>query len=490
MKTNKLYTLMTIIIILALCVATIQFVKADSKTIFVPDDYPTISAAVAKASDGDTIFVENGTYNEPSLEIDKSIRLIGEDKNNTVIILHSTPYNKTFDHGPFGVPITLTFWENILTITAPNVTLSGFTIKCQNNKGGEISLTGDGTKLIDNKIDWSISGTGNRIQIINNSFAKDVGLSGSNLTIAQNIVGGAIYCQGSYNVIISNTVRKPDEAISMDNDIYGPWLSISVGSFGIVVDNRINAGGLALSGNGSVAAKNIVRSSVWVNGSDNTVCANNVTHGGLIVTGNNNTFYANNIAGYTRNNSRDYELHKAALDSIQGAPYALSIGRSYEAVLFRISGENYANNTFFQNNFSGSTLLRLWDGVYGPNFWNNAQQGNYWSNYNGTDANHDGIGDTPYTIDTRNREYLPLNNTGIQDSYPLIAPFNETTVGIELPAWATALVSSLVLPISLPEHVSTETSQPIPTVYIAAALGASTSVIGTILLFYFKKHRH
>ncbi len=34
--------------------------------------------------------------------------------------------------------------------------------------------------------------------------------------------------------------------------------------------------------------------------------------------------------------------------------------------------------------------------------------GNYWSDYNGTDGNHDGIGDTPYAIDAGNIDRYPL----------------------------------------------------------------------------------
>jgi len=50
--------------------------------------------------------------------------------------------------------------------------------------------------------------------------------------------------------------------------------------------------------------------------------------------------------------------------------------------------------------------------------------GNYWSDYNGTDANHDGIGDTPYVIDTKNADNYPLMTPYIIPEFPafLILP--------------------------------------------------------------------
>ena len=43
-----------------------------------------------------------------------------------------------------------------------------------------------------------------------------------------------------------------------------------------------------------------------------------------------------------------------------------------------------------------------------PNFWDNGCEGNFWSNYNGTDLNRDGIGDTPYIIEANNTDRYPL----------------------------------------------------------------------------------
>lgn len=59
-----------------------------SKTIYVYDgggkDYTSIRDAINSASDGDTVFVYNGTY-LGNVTVNKSINLIGEDKETTVI---------------------------------------------------------------------------------------------------------------------------------------------------------------------------------------------------------------------------------------------------------------------------------------------------------------------------------------------------------------------------------------------------------------------
>ena len=79
-----------------------------TKTICVPEDYPTIEDAMNSANDGDTILVLSGIYYE-NVVIDKSINLVGYDKESAII-----------DGGWNG---------DVVYISANNVGINGFTIK-------------------------------------------------------------------------------------------------------------------------------------------------------------------------------------------------------------------------------------------------------------------------------------------------------------------------------------------------------------------------
>jgi hypothetical protein len=70
--------LLILIFLIASNIAAPLPVKAEPKTITVPDDYPTIQEAIGNASAGDTVYVKKGTYYAPHYQvivIDKSLSL-------------------------------------------------------------------------------------------------------------------------------------------------------------------------------------------------------------------------------------------------------------------------------------------------------------------------------------------------------------------------------------------------------------------------------
>ncbi|HSV49986.1 MAG TPA: NosD domain-containing protein [Candidatus Acidoferrales bacterium] len=79
-----------------------------------------------------------------------------------------------------------------------------------------------------------------------------------------------------------------------------------------------------------------------------------------------------------------------------------------------------SGNTFYHNNFENSKNVNDagWDSgrsARSVNIWTNGKEGNYWSDYTGTDSNGDGIGDTDHLINLQNA-----------DDFPLTEPFNQT----------------------------------------------------------------
>jgi parallel beta-helix repeat protein len=122
------------------------------------------------------------------------------------------------------------------------------------------------------------------------------------------------------------------------------------------------------------------------------------------------------------------------------------------------------DNTFYHNNFVGNDRnVVAWIGDVEANVWDNGSEGNYWSDYNGTDAAGDGIGDTPYIIDN-----------GRSDFYPLMVPFNVSSITDKMPEWANP----------------PDLEEPFPTVPVAAASVTVVASISAGILVYFKKHKH
>jgi hypothetical protein len=83
-----------------------------------------------------------------------------------------------------------------------------------------------------------------------------------------------------------------------------------------------------------------------------------------------------------------------------------------------IHHNDFENNEIQLNGCSCKSLNR----TETPHHWDDGKEGNYWSDYNGTDANKDNIGDTPYVVDELNIDRYPMIISPYQLIENVLAP--------------------------------------------------------------------
>ena len=150
------------------------------------------------------------------------------------------------------------------------------------------------------------------------------------------------------------------------------------------------------------------------NGERNTVKKNHFTNGGIILDKAKNNLITSNIIGL---DSRISIYNKSEYNTIEGN----SLG-AIDIVVSEWGPTSHNNKIYHNNIICNGCKCQAYDD--GNNQWDNGYPsgGNYWSDYTGTDADGDGIGDTPYNID---------GGTGTQDRYPFIQIISDGTNGVE-----------------------------------------------------------
>ena len=73
-----------------------------------------------------------------------------------------------------------------------------------------------------------------------------------------------------------------------------------------------------------------------------------------------------------------------------------------------------------------------------PHCWDNGSEGNFWSDYTGTDDNGDGIGDSAYVIDVLNRDRYPL----------MVSPIKTSDTASSIPVETIVMASLIILVIA------------------------------------------
>jgi len=400
----------------------IEVGNGEPKTIVVPDDYPTISAAVVGAREGDTIFVKKGSYQEQTLEINKSLSLIGEDVKETILKLDPPLVEIWFFHSKITVPVTA------ITINADNFKLSGFTInmpggmsaKDEVAMAGGLVAKGDGIELVGNRLSSSLQLSGSLMNITDNEIAGSLIVDGSNQTVANNSIEGSFGSSGSFNQIIENTI---------DDDI-----KLMSSSFNLIIGNSFSTMYMEHSNSNLISGNSFT--TLWIGFyghacSNNTISANKATGpdlwGILMGAGSYNVFHDNLISNY--------------MGSHDG--YGIAIGGNHLVAEHNM----FYRNILMNNNRNVGTN---WEILGAGNFWDNGEVGNYWDDYTGTDSDGDGIGDVPHIVEGCKWDDAAGGHVEFifgQDNYPLMEPntIPEFTSWIILPLFLMATLFAVII---------------------------------------------
>ena len=377
------------ILIVSVTILVLCFVAAASATTWSVDgsggdaDFTGIQNAINNATDGDTILVHFGVYYE-NVDVNKSVTLIG---NGQPVV----------DAGGEG---------NAITLTADGTTLEGFTAT---NAGSSWQDTDAGIKVISN----NNTITGNNVS--NNSedgihlfFSSNNIITGNNAS--NNNRDGIDLDYSNNNTITGNNVSN--------NNVKGLELYDSCNN------NKI-------TGN-KVCNNNVKGICLSFSCNNNTITGNNVSNNdddGIYLSffSGNNKITCNNVC----NNWEGIKLDYSSNNTITGNNVCNNNRGGIEL-------DNSSNNKIYLNNFINNTdnvsyydaSTNIWNSpleityTYGGNAYTH-YVGNYWDEYEGTDAEGDGIGDTHYSIDSDSDE---------SDEYPLMDPFENYVLTTSAPA--------------------------------------------------------
>jgi nitrous oxidase accessory protein len=322
--------------------------------------YGTLQGAIDAAQPGKTITITDGQLVE-NVVVNKAITI-------------------TSVNGPSKTSVSASDTAApVFTVTANDVKINGFTI--QNG-----AYKGSAGVFLSNVVNCEVS---------NNVFNRNwfgVHLASSHCTVTGNYAkenGIAIYLGGAdSNVISANTATGNDHGIYVDT------------GNGNTITNNVATNNV---GGGLFPIFETKGDGIWMmNANSNTVTYNTLNNNDAIGI----TLYksSNNVVGSNKMESNTWW----GIRLRESSGNVVTRNTVSSNGIFNLNLVEANNNQIYLNNFvnqvtnfggtnSFSTPEKMTYGYNGKQFVN--YLGNYWSGYSGTDANNDGIGDTPYFYD-------------------------------------------------------------------------------------------
>lgn len=329
----------------------------------------SISAAVHAASNGDTIEVHSGTYNE-NLVLDRQLALVG-----------------------IGKPVIRGIRESsVVTVAADHCAITGFVIEhsgetlVEENSG--ILLKAGNARIENNELRDVLFGiylfhsdhnyiAGNSIQ---GRPLPDIGDRGSGIhvwnssynTLERNTIfetRDGMYLEHAYHSLIRGNkvhdLRYGLHYMYSDDNVFEENLFYNnVAGAAIMYSNRIRFQRNAFLHNRGYASY------------------------GILFQADEDCFAEGNVIADNAVGIFMEALRKSTLE------HNLLAGNDVALKVFSSAAENHFEQNNIIDNLSPMELV----GSRSENLWNGSSAGNYWSDYEGFDLDGDGVGDVPYRI--------------------------------------------------------------------------------------------
>jgi parallel beta-helix repeat protein len=460
-----------------------------SNVIHVPSDYATIQDAIDHAVEGSKIFVQAGIYEE-AIVISKSLSVIGSGnqsviKNrgevNSVEIRAANVTFANFTVDGCGFASTGIYMGNRTNLVENNTIINHRSngiyllraslnvvrnnIVANNSKYGIHIYDSSGNILRDNRlvnntynfrvwglylghfvhdVDDSNLVDGKPIYYWINKHRKHVPTNAGcvvivnsteitvkNLNVSNN-PSGIVMVYTNDSLVWNNNISNSERGLYLISSFHNRILSNRI------TNNYWAAVSLISSSNNTIASNLIYDSKQGISLSYSPLLSETSRHNDICGNEIRNSQYV----GIYFDNANENYVHRNNFDFNSGAIYLVSSNGSRFAnndivncSSYGIQIEKASSNTFLLNNFINNILdvkySVTFQAEHYTNNWDNGTVGNYWSAYEGSDLDGNGIGDVPHNIGNTEIDRFPLINK-VSKNKPLLLDFVAVPVDIKV----------------------------------------------------------